>query len=50
MTEDKMVGGPHRFNGYEFEQSLRDNGGQRSPVCCQSMGSQRVRHDLVTEQ
>ena len=30
----------------DFEQTLGDSEGQRSP----SMGSERVRHDLVTEQ
>ena len=30
--------------------TLEDSEGQRSLVCCHSMGSQRVRHDLATEQ
>ena len=41
-----MVGWHHRLNGHDFEQTLGDGEGQRSL----SMGSQRVRHDLVTEQ
>ena len=45
MTEDEMVGWHHRLNELEFEQALGDNEGQGSLVC-----SQRVRHDLATEQ
>ena len=30
MTEDKVVGWYHRLNGYEFEQTLGDDEGQRS--------------------
>ena len=41
VTEDEMVGWHHRLNGHEFEQAL---GG------LQSMGSQKVRQDLTTEQ
>ena len=44
MTEDEMVGWHHRLNGHEFEQTLGDNGG------LQSVGSQKVRQDLTTEQ
>ena len=47
MTEDEVVGWHHRLNGYEFEQTPGDDKGQGS---LQSMGSQRVGHDLVTEQ
>ena len=28
MTEDETVGWHHRFNGHEFEQTLRDSEGQ----------------------
>ena len=28
MTEDKMVGWHHQFNGHEFEQALGDGEGQ----------------------
>ena len=41
MTEDEMVGWHHQLNGHEFEQMLG---------VLQFMGSQRVGHDLVTEQ
>ena len=45
-----MVGWHHRLSGPEFEQALRDSEGQGSPACyIQSMGSQRVGHDLATE-
>ena len=50
MTEDEMVGWHHRLNGHEFEQTLGDSGGQGSLTCCSPWGSQRVRHDLATEQ
>ena len=40
----------HRFNGHEFEQISEDSEGQGSLVWLQSMGSQRVGHNLVTEQ
>ena len=33
MTEDEMFGWHHRFNGYEFEQSLCVGDGQGSFVC-----------------
>ena len=49
MTEDQMVGWHHQLNGYEFEQTLGDSKGQGSLTVLQSLGSQRVRHDLVTE-
>ena len=50
MTEDEMVGWHHWLNGHEFEQAPGDSEGQGSPVCCSPWGSQRVRHNLVTEQ
>ena len=43
MTEDEMVGWPHRLDGHEFEQDLRVGDGM--PGMLQSMGSQRVKHD-----
>ena len=49
MTEDEMVGWHHQLNGHEFEQALADRKDRKSGVL-QSMGSQGVRHDLVTEQ
>ena len=33
-----MVGWPHRLNGHEFEQTLRDAEGQGSLVCCSPWG------------
>ena len=46
-----MVRQHHQFNGHEFEQTLRDSEGQGSLVCHRKpMGSQRVGHDLATEQ
>ena len=38
MTEDKMVGWHHWFNGLEFEQAPGDSEGQRSLVGCSSWG------------
>ena len=34
MIEDELVGWHHRLNAPEFEQTLGDSEGQRSPVCC----------------
>ena len=34
MTEDKMVGWHHQFNGHEFEQTPGDCEGQGSLACC----------------
>ena len=36
--------------GLDYEQTLGDSGGQGSLVSLQSMGPQRVRHNLATEQ
>ena len=49
-TEDKMVGWHHWLNGHEFEQAPGDGKGQGNLVCFQSMGSQRIRHNLANEQ
>ena len=38
MTEDEMVGWHHPLNEHEFEQALRDDEGQRNPVCCSPWG------------
>ena len=48
-TEDEMVGWRHQINRHEFEQTLRwwRTG---KPGVLQSMGSQRIRHDWVSEQ
>ena len=46
-----MVGWHHQLNGHEFEQTLGESEGEgRKPGVLQSMGSQRVRHDFVTEE
>ena len=50
MTEDEMIRWHHRLNGHESEQTLGDSEGQGSLTYCKSMGLQRVRHNLVTEQ
>ena len=38
MTEDKMIGWHHLFNGYEFEQALGNGKRQGSLVCCSPWG------------
>ena len=45
-TENEMIRYKHQLNGYEFEQTPGDSEGQGSLVC---LGSQRVRHDLLTQ-
>ena len=46
-----MVGWHHRLNRHEFEQALGDTEGQeRKTSELQSTESQRIGHDLVTEQ
>ena len=47
VTEDDMVEWHHRLSGWEFEQTPGRTG---KPGVLQSMGSQRVKHDWVTEQ
>ena len=34
VTEDGMVGWHHQLNGHESEQTLGDNEGQGSLLCC----------------
>ena len=46
---DEMVGWHHQLDGCEFEQAPGVGDGQGSLVCCSPWGSQRVRHDRVTE-
>ena len=46
MTEDELVGWHHWLNGHEFEQPP----GYRKPGVLQSLGSQRIGHNLATEQ
>ena len=51
VTEDEMVGWHHWFNGHELGQTSGDDEGQTGkPGVLQSMGTQRVGHDLVTQQ
>ena len=38
MTEDEMVGWPHRLNGHEFEQAPGIGDGQESLACCSLWG------------
>ena len=49
-TEDEMVGWHHWLNEHEFQQTQRDKWWTEKPGVLQSMRSQRVGHDLVTEQ
>ena len=42
MTEDEMVGGHHRLNGHEFEQTPGYGEGQRSLACCSSWGQKEL--------
>ena len=49
MTEDEIVGWHHQLNGQEFEQTPGDREAHRSQGL-QSMGLQRLRHDLATKQ
>ena len=44
-TEDEMVGWHHCLSGREFEQTLGENEGRGSLMCCGSCGRTR----LVTE-
>ena len=45
-----MVGRHHRCNGHELQQTLEMVRDTERPGMLQSMGSQRVRNDWVTEQ
>ena len=49
MTEDETVREHQWLNEFEFEQTPRDSERQE-PGVLQSTGSQRVGHDLATEQ
>ena len=42
MAVDEMVGWHHQFNGHDFEQTLGDNGGQRSLVCYSPRGHKEL--------
>ena len=41
---------PSASPGHFFEQTPRDNGGQRSLVCCSAWGRQELHTNLETEQ
>ena len=49
MTEDEIVGWHHQFNGQELSK-LWETVKDRKPGVLQSTGSQRVGHELATEQ
>ena len=49
-TEDEMVGWHHQLNGHEFEPTPGDSEGQGSVASCSAWASQRVGHNLLTEQ
>ena len=42
MTEDEMIGWHHRLNGHKFEQTLGDDKGQESQVCCSPWGHKEL--------
>ena len=45
MTEDETVGWHHRLDGHGFEQTPRDNEGQRNLACCISWG--HIESDMI---
>ena len=47
-TEDEMAGWHHQLDGHEFDK-LQELVMDKKPGMLQSMGSQRVGHDWVTE-
>ena len=42
MTKDETVRWHHQFNGQEFEQTLGDDEGQGSLVCCSLWGCKEL--------
>jgi len=42
VTEDKMVGWHHQFNGHEFEQTPGDSEGQGGQACCSPWGHKEL--------
>ena len=48
--QDEIVGWHHQLNAHESEQTPGESEGQGNLACCSSMGLQRVRYDLATEQ
>ena len=49
-TEHELVGWHHQLNRHEFEQAPAESEEQGRLACCSPWGSQRVGHDLETEQ
>ena len=49
-TQDETVRYYHHLNGHEFEETPGERRGQGGLECCSPWGSQRVWHDLTTEQ
>ena len=45
-SEDEVFGWHHQPNRHKFDQTLGDSEGQGSQALLQSMGSQRIGHDL----
>ena len=50
MMEEEMVGWHHRLNEHEFEQSLGDDEGQGSLVCCSPWGHEESESQTVMKQ
>ena len=50
MTEDEMVGGHHRLDGYEFEQAPEDGDGQGGLACCSPWGPKSLTRLSDSEQ
>ena len=50
VTEDEMAWWHHRLSGHVFEQTLGDKWRTGKPGTVESLGLQRVRHDLATAQ
>ena len=42
MTEDEMVGWPHRLGGHEFKQAPGDGEGWGSLECCTPQGQKEL--------
>ena len=42
MTENEMIGWPHRLNKHEFEQALGDGEGQGSLEYCNPLGLKKL--------
>ena len=49
MMEDEIAGWHHQLDGHGFGWAPGVGDGQGGLACCNSLGSQRVRHDWMTE-